>query len=354
MKKHILLVALLLTGKAFSQSFSQSNEPQIGTSASMYIADSLTSNKSAEKGDNITWDYSSLSIDDTTKRLSISIVNPSTTKYASLYKNATKAIIIENFITSYYSSTSNERSSLGYYFQSGDLGDVRSYLDKDVQITHTYPFGLSNSKSDNMSGTLYYTLNTYPMSPKSSGTSFAEVDGIGNLQFNSSLTVPNVIRYHIFDSTQATLTFPGIGTTQVVLKRDQYEYYDLANSNLPIFTHTNLKVFTPLISPDALIDKTVVLSKYKPYLKNASTTDNVFVHTKFNVFPNPSKENINIQGIDNEKVTITISDQSGKIVTKSELNSANVTIPVSSLENGVYFIAIESNQNQEIHKFHKF
>jgi hypothetical protein len=356
MKKHILIVALLLASRAFSQSFTQNNEPEIGTNVSMYVADSLTSNNANLKGSNVTWDATNLVIKDTTKRLSIKVETPANTTYGSTYVGSNKAITIENFITSYYSSTSQERSSVGYFFTSEDLGDVKAVFTSNPQITHTYPFAVTNSKTDDLSGKIYYTFNSIPVSPSATGKSIAEVDGLGTFKVDAAKSITNVLRYHIFDSTQAVLSVPGLGTTQIILKRDQYEYYDLATSNLPIYTHTNLKAFAPLISPDPLVDKTVVLAKYKAD-KNATPPDNTaslenVTSNNFVIFPNPAKENLSILGL-TEKATIHVIDQSGKVIKDIISTQGQESFDLKGIENGIYFISIETNSLKEVQKFEK-
>jgi hypothetical protein len=357
MKKQLLIVALLLSSKAFSQNFTQSNEAAVGTSVSMYVCDSLTSDYASSKGSNVVWDFTTLSIPDTVIRSLISVVDPTTTKYKSLYTTANKAIVFENFLTSYYSSTSNERSCVGYFFNSADLGDVRAVFNTNPEITHTYPFGLSSVKNDLLTGTLYYTYSSYPVTATATGSSTAEVDGLGTIKIDAATSFKNVLRYHIKDSVNATVTLPVLGTVNATLKRDQYEYYDHSVSNLPIYTHSNLKAYVYKISSDPLVDKTTVLSKYKgdknakaPVDPNPTTSISENFATSFAVFPNPAKDILYVIGENTLNSTISILDQAGKVV--KHFSNTN-SLSIQDLDNGVYFIQIESNNKNETLKFIK-
>jgi hypothetical protein len=356
MKKQILLVALLLSGKAFSQNFTQANEAQIGTSVSMYVCDTLTADYASTKGANANWDFSNLFIPDTVKRSLISVIDPSNTQYKSLYTTSNKAIVFENFLTSYYSSTANDRSCVGYFFSSTDLGDVRAVFNTNPEITHTYPFSLNSLKKDALAGTLYYNYSGAPITAAATGSSTAEVDGLGTLKIDAVTSFTNVLRYHIKDSVNATVTLPIVGTVNATLKRDQYEYYDHSVSNLPIYTHSNLKAYVYKISSDPMVDKTTVLSKYKGD-KNAKPVDPTptngitsLTNNSFAIYPNPAKDVLYVIGENVRNSSISIIDQTGKVVTTA---SNTNTLSIENLDKGVYFIQIATGSSTEMMKFVK-
>ncbi len=356
MKKQLLLVALLLTGKAFTQNFTQSNEANVGSSVSMYICDSLTSNYSSIKGDNSVWDLTNLLIRDTNKRSLISVIDPSNTPYKSLYTTSNKAIVLEKYLTSYYNSSNSERNCFGYFFPTKELGDVRAVFNTDPEITHTYPFELNSKKTDNLSGTLYYTFSNLPITATATGSSMAEVDGRGTLKFDALKIYKNVLRYHIKDSINATvnLTILGLGIVDLTLKRDQYEYYDHSISNLPIYAYSNLQAFAYKLSSDTLVNKTIVLSKFNPD-KNAkpvdptnSLTDLTF--DSYSIYPNPAKEILYVIGENSTNATISILDQTGKTI---RTFNQTTTLPIEYLEKGVYFVKVSDIRGIEVLKFMK-
>lgn len=81
-------------------------------------------------------------------------------------------------------------------------------------------------------------------------------------------------------------------------------------------------------------------------INNLSNND--FEKDKILVFPNPSSDFIFINGIENLKVKIEITDLTGKVVFISEFNQNSIDI--SALKTGVYFINIVENGNTIITK----
>lgn len=361
MKKQILIAALLLTGKAFSQEFNQGNEASVGSSVSMYICDSLTSNFATTKGSNVTWDFSSLVIPDTTKKSLISVIDPSTTKYKSLYTNANKAIVFENFITSYYSSSKSERNCLGYFFGTKDYGDVRAVFSSDPEVTHTYPFKLNSSKTDVLKGKLYYKVTSpivTDMTADAVGSSKAEVDALGTLKIDAGHIYKNILRYHLKDSTSGSVVLFGNQVDATVVL-DQYEYYDHASSNLPIYTHSNLKAYISL-STDPIVNKTFVLSKYKvdknaKPVEDTTTTNPTTSLEDLNksaliLYPNPAKNVLYVIGNNTNNGSILVLDQTGKTVKSFKQTNE---LDIQSLEKGIYFVKVEGVNSEEILKFVK-
>ena len=193
-----------------------------------------------------------------------------------------------------------------------------------------------------------------PITALATGSSMAEVDGLGTLKFDTLKIYKNVLRYHIKDSVNATVTLPFVGTVDATLKRDQYEYYDHSISNLPIYTHSNLQAFVYKLSSDPLVDKTIVLSKFNPD-KNAKIVDptNSLSDQTFStnsIYPNPAKDILYIIGENTSITNISISDETGKIISTSNENSS---ISIATLEKGVYFLQITNTKGNEVLKFIK-
>jgi len=64
------------------------------------------------------------------------------------------------------------------------------------------------------------------------------------------------------------------------------------------------------------------------------------------ISPNPSKGIFNVQNNNNEKLDIHIFEVTGKVVyVNTKTQSNNFTIDLSSLEKGVYFMNIKSNNH---------
>jgi hypothetical protein len=67
------------------------------------------------------------------------------------------------------------------------------------------------------------------------------------------------------------------------------------------------------------------------------------------IFPNPAKEFISINHL-NENSLITITDLSGRVVKQTRSLNTNQIISTSDLNDGVYMIAVQNNQQHVITK----
>lgn len=332
--KKILLFATLLTGTAFGQ-MTQANEPTIGTSATMYLCDSNVVNYEGVTGTGVNWDYSTIDgIFNTTK--SIDVLDATLTAQADSFPGATYAISVGGALISYYSSTATERISQGFmYFEPSFSDPVYAMFSNDQEIVATYPFAVGNTASDNFDGYFDWVYNTLPIHEPLNGNSDATVDGSGTLLLPQSTSISNVLRYKLIDTSYTTL--PLLGPAQLI--RTQFEYYDYANSSLPVFIHSRLAVQTP--GGASLIENNIVLSSVQPTtwvgIDEKEELSNVLVS------PNPATDIIRVSGLENMTTNYQIIDHAGRQVTKGEIPS-NGIIEVAELTSGHYFLKI-NNEN---------
>ncbi len=326
MKKTLLFASILLSANSFGQ-LTQANEPTIGDSKTMYVLDSFATNYDAITGAGAVWDYSQTPGYFGSTKL-IAAGDATTDTYASDFPLATKTMGIPGFLTSYLSSTSTERTSHGFVFEEASLGAVLSTYEDDAQTVMTYPFGLSNSVTDTYAGSINVDLIPTPL--PSTGTGTATVDGQGTLKL-SGLDVSNVIRYKISETTTAS-TFLG----NIILSRVQYEYYDLANSELPIFIHTKAT-----ISGAADMEMQLVLSSVEPGYVGLTSNEEV----AFNLYPNPSNGKFNLKGELANDATVQVLDQNGRIINTFNNVKNGQEFDLSSVQSGMYMVRVTSNGN---------
>ena len=326
MKKNLLIASLLLSGASFAQ-FTQANEPTIGSTLLMHVCDSFVTNYAGTTGTGVTWDYSAIQgVLGETK--TIEVLDPSATPEGANFAGSTKALDIPNFITTYISSTATARNSQGFTFVEPSFGTVNVVLDTDNELLMNYPYAVTNSLVDAVSGTA--TSSTLSSSFAATGNAQTTVDGSGTLILNSSTTHNNVLRFKIVDNITANVPF--VGT--VVLNREQYEYYDLANSSMPLFIHAQLEI-TIGGAPQAL---NLVLSSAQPDLY-LSVANNELAGVS--VYPNPANELVTIKGLTSEG-TAQIVDLQGKVVRSAAVNAGVDTIAISDLNAGVYVMTIST------------
>jgi hypothetical protein len=329
--KNILLLfgASIFSMATFAQTtFTNTNEPSIGETRTLYLCDSNAVDLANITGNGVTWNYSQTDTYAGQTRL-LSIVTPSATGYAADFPGATKTAVIQGYISTFMSSTATERISQGYLIESVDLGIVKAKFSNDQENLMTYPFALNGTVNDIFSGNLSFTYNSIPQNPSCTGNSVSKYDGFGTLLQVNNISVPNVSRFHIVDTTFTTI--PIIGNSKVI--RSQYEYYDLAASNkTPIFIHSHVKIESGF--PEPLVDISVVLSAVSG---NGVASINENNKNNISIYPNPAKSNFTISGISPD-AQVTLIDLGGRStnLTRSNSNEFNV----SDFATGVYMLQI--------------
>jgi hypothetical protein len=331
MKLNLLLATSLITGAAFGQ-FTQSNEPVMGSSMTMYLLDSNAVDYATTTGTGVTWDYSTTpGIAGQTKVVTVSL--PSATTNGGDYTSSTWAIDIADFMTTYYTSSASSRISQGFAFDGGNgAGTVRVVFDggADDALIMNYPYAVSNTLTDAFAGGAitdnFGTLAT-------TGGVTTTVDGQGTLKLNAATTLSNVTRFKLADQATAVIPIPGLGN--VIMERTQYEYYTMSNPYLPVLVHATL-VITFGGSPTT---QHIVMSSVAPdeYL-NVSENNQI----AFGMYPNPANESVVISGLTGNE-QISIIDMAGRTVLTAQNNGTSQTLNVADFQAGIYNVVVIAN-----------
>ncbi len=331
MKKTLLFGLLSLTFYSTAQ-MTQANEPTISTVNTMYLCDSFATNYAGITGPAVTWDYSNVAGYAGQTR-DVSVLDPSTTTYASDFASSTFAIQVGNNLVTYYSSTSSERSSQGFVFSEPSLGDVIAKFDTDNEIVATYPFAYGSSVDDAFAGNLdYMGGSTTP----ATGMGHSSIDGAGTLMLPGT-TLNGVIRLKQIDTSWATITVPfPIGDVEFI--REQYEYYDYTVSNLPVFIHSTITVQN-VGATNPISSQSLVLSYYAP---TQGVGLNELSNLNFSVYPNPATEQVTFSGNFSDATELEIIDQTGRVVLSTQLSNGQ-SVSVADLNSGMYIVRIADN-----------
>lgn len=345
MKKSLLLVSVISTSLSFAQgSLTQANEPAIGTSASLFMCDSNVTDFAGVTGNGVTWDYSTI-LGIPGEMRTIEIIDPSDSPYASDFPNANKAVVLEGFLTNFWTSAASDRRSSGFVFEEPSFGVVKGVFDDDDQLLATYPFALSDYENDLYAGTLYFEFSGIPQSPDATGKSYAKIDGEGTLKLNATTTLNNVIRYVLIDTLHASINL-GL-PLDIELIRTQYEYYT-AQGGLPVFLHSSA-VIQQQGAANPLTSFVVVLSSVEPdgYLsiQDKNTVD-------FQVYPNPANNDVVIKG-DFQSASVAIFDQTGKIVLENGSLSTGQALSIEHLKAGIYSLQVTTENGKAVQKLVK-
>lgn len=330
MKKTLLLCAIAGISQVSFAQLTQANEPAIGESSNMYLCDSNAVSYENITGAGVTWDYAGLGMYPGETRL-IGIGDATSSPNYSDFPSATKTLEIEGLLTTFMSSDASSRVSHGFVYTEQTLGDVKAIFDDNSAVLMNYPFAQGSYQNDVYAGNLDFTFNGIPMSPDAAGTIYSTVDGSGTLLFPNE-TINNVLRFKSVDT--ALTDIPLFGEMEIV--RVQYEYYDLADQNLPIFVHTTVIIQQPG-GGTQIGSNTLVLSKYAVGTVGVTEQDAI----EFAVFPNPAQDEVTIKGAFSQAV-VTIYNAQGQQVLNAEVANGQ-SINTAALNAGMYLVKVESN-----------
>ncbi len=329
MKQKILLVATLASCFSWAQQLDNTNEPVIGEVQTMYVMDSNLNMMSGVTGSGVTWDYSDLAGFPGITR-NIEILDPTTTAHADTFSTSTKVLKIGNAIKNYINSTATERISQGFVYNEPSFGEVIAKFEDDEEIMVTYPFLLGSSLSDTYGGFLYFDLNGNPQNEPALGSVRASIDGEGTLMLPNATTYNNVIRYKMIDTSLTTITL--FGDLEIV--RLQYEYYDIANNRLPVFTVSHIVIQQPGVGIP-LTEQVIVLSSVMPTVNAGLDKVEPF---NVRVYPNPTRNLIRLTGGFGPNATAEIYDQTGRLLFSGFANTGGIDI--SAFETGMYVLKV--------------
>jgi hypothetical protein len=331
MKKPLLFTFLLAATVSQAQ-MTAANEPAIGESETLFVVDSFATNYANVTGTGVTWDYSTIAGYNGTTQ-DVEVLDPATDTYAADFPGATKLLSVGT-INSFFSSTASERTSQGFYYTEATLGDVLVTYETDPATLCTYPFAYGGATvNDAYAGSLDMNFNGFPVNETITGTTNAMIDGEGTLLFTGGNSATNVLRYHSVDSAQTTL--PLLGAVDII--KNQYEYFDYASSNLPIFIHITIQLL-PSGGGAPITETSLVLSKYDG-LNNVSVND--MEAYDFTVAPNPASEFVQVYGDFKAGATAQLTETSGRVIDSFDISNGD-KIDVSQLNSGIYLLTINN------------
>lgn len=334
MKKTLLFIALTASFLVNSQMMTQANEPTIGLQQNMFLCDSFTVDLAGITGNGVTWDFTGLTGIPGEMRM-VAAEDATLNANAADFPSSTFAITVESSMNSFLTSTPTERVSQGFTFFEQSLGDVVVQFDTDPETVVTYPFTQGDVLTDNFSGTLNFIFGGFPQTSAVTGNVVATVDGVGTLNLPGGVSLNNVLRYKITDTSFTTV--PLLNDLEII--RNQFEYYDYSNSILlPVLTLSKLRIQAPGAT-EPITELSLVLSANAPdeYLEiEENTIDNIAI------FPNPANNNFIIKGELSENAKFSIFDISGQLVNSGSIQN-NSKIDVSMLKNGTYIVKIMDN-----------
>jgi hypothetical protein len=133
-----------------------------------------------------------------------------------------------------------------------------------------------------------------------------------------------------------------------------YQWLDCSNNMAPVAGATN-QSFTPAVTGDYAVvisagNCSITSGCYYGWSVGVEKVEN---ELGISIFPNPTKDAIQIDRGDNKKVEIQIIDFTGKLILKQSIQNPVTTIDLSSFANGVYIIKMRTENGSSTQKIIK-
>lgn len=215
----------------------------------------------------------------------------------------------------------NSTSSTYEFYGLNQNPSVHIYSDPEDQLH--FPFNYTDTYSDNLAA----ISNSSTPNFTRTGVVNVTYDGYG------TLTLPNGVFSNVARVHRLRTFTDNFASSAITFTYNVYDWY-MIGTHHPVAT-----VFTASNSLGGN-------ASYGYYLNNLTTDigQNSFIENELNISPNPASEVLFIELTGNES-DVEMYDVAGKIVRSNKIEgygSDKITLNVSDLENGVYFIKISS------------
>lgn len=347
-KKLLSLMAIFGgIGAAVAQpTLNSTDEAAVGVNINYYVGDTTGFNMmQSNNGASVTWDWSALMINATINQRT-GTVNDATGDATFAPLGATQHFVIQDYLNMYYNFNTTVKHSQGFRYTTAGTELAIVEFDTASYNAMEYPFDYTDLINNTISGSTTLNLqgNIFT-APTTTGTGVTKYDAYGTLLLPDT-TFNNVARIQQRDSVHAP--FGGlIGDVDFVV--DRYDYYDLANLDIPVFIVSRVKIYTSGVLPQ--FDPIVSIYSAVPLNPNtAGVSELSKIENSIKVYPNPATDNFTLkfQAINSSVNEITLVDVSGKtvrIIADGFVQGTNVfNVNTSALTKGVYFVKLTGDQ----------
>ncbi len=342
MKRKLLsLIAVLAgVGVTFAQpTFNSTDEAAVGTNLNYYLGDTLNFDlKESTNGANATWDWSTWPLNTTINQRTADVQDATADPvYSPL--GATQNFNIQDYLNQYSNYDATVKHSQGFRYTTAGTELAIIQFDSAQYNMMEYPFDHTDIINNTYTGSTTIDFNSTPFNANSTnGVGFIEYDGYGTLMLYDT-TFTNVARIHQRDSVHASFGFP-INDVDFVV--DKYEFYDLANLNIPIFICSRVKVYTTGMLPS--FDPVVSVYSAVPFAPANLSIEENDINNAISVFPNPATNNLTVQfdasnSSDDEIRLVDLSGKTVKVIANGFSNGINtLNVDVSNMTKGIYLL----------------
>lgn len=312
--------------------WTSNHEPSLGNSRDFYLIDSNAVDLASVKGNNVTWDYSSVFAYSSNLK-KVHIEDATTSQYAIYFSGAVHRATYLNKFQDFYSVSSSEKLVYGMVFNEPSLGDL--FFHHHPHVSRTYPWQLNSSASGALVNASIVVTQPQIQGHPSQGSFEVECDGVGTLKVGDS-SVQDVMRTYYYDSSRADLG--ALGPLDVV--RVQYEYNKPGNA-FPLFLHSTIHVRSQLYSTDYAL----VVSQIAPGVIYGIEENELKIGKK--LYPNPVDRELNIEFEQNVRVDrVVIFNSIGRLskVIEPLRYTSFISLNTDDLKAGLYSVRIYTDR----------
>jgi beta-glucanase (GH16 family) len=208
------------------------------------------------------------------------------------------------------------------------------------------------------SNSTQYDVLFYDISDVKSGADFVSGEKKFYIDINSNAPTGTQILLQLEDKSAATSSNYPVGRhsryTAMTTKQNEWErlafnFLDRPSNAVSDFSINQLIL---LPAPNSLTGATYYLDNFEIYSKSTVPVKTIVHSNEVNIFPNPARNELNIQSVGNEKIKqVMIYDTSGRVIkTFSGKQSNSLIIKTNFLSQGLFNVRIEMVSGREITK----
>jgi hypothetical protein len=232
------------------------------------------------------------------------------------------------------------------YYNSQTVIDTLSGIYCDSVVNTILTINEANAGADVISAWCSHTWidgNDYYLSNNTATHTLINQGGCDSI-VTLNLTVTSVdtsvnLYNSTFVSNASNATYQWVNCTQ--------GYAPIPNATGKTFNPVQNGNYAVIVTENACTDTSACI-----FLTNVGIEDNF--SSRFEIYPNPFNDNLTVESLDFTNYTISILNVEGKVIKfESITNSQRVLLSTAELQRGIYFIKIDTDNQQFVSKIIK-
>ena len=335
MKKNILLIGILISTIANAQTIAAGDTLTLGDSKLYFRADTSTTEMDNVVGANTIWDYTGLLMEYGVSSSTNTVIDISTSAYASDFPNAQYHEDFPEGIQSFFTNTATGVEVEGFVFTSAGV-DYRVAYDDDNLNALVLPMNLGDTIIDNIEGTAFAPWAGSTATADITGTATITADGTGTLKIGNN-TYANSIRVKTVETSSGNAVVNGAPVGPISVVRRSFAYYSNSTTDhFPILVIGKVIITLP---GNALVTQKIVWSQINTENYLTVIDDSDMNPGFFRVFPNPAKNAVTVSTVKGSEA-IRIFNTVGMLIKEIKAPKSIESVDISGMSSGVYFVSV--------------